>query len=68
MVCREIVLMRGVWSCGTLYKLLGGTCIDEFNGSIVPEQRHKEDRICTILGKNTMLWHQKLEHIREKVL
>jgi hypothetical protein len=59
--------MRGV-RCGTLYKLLGRTYTDGCNSSIVPEQRNKEDKIHTIPGKNTMLWHQRLGHIGEKGL
>ena len=37
MVRGSMVLIRGVWY-GTLYKLLGGTIIDECNSSVVPEE------------------------------
>jgi hypothetical protein len=61
------VLMRGV-RCGTLYKLLGRTYTNGCSSSVVPKQRNKEDKTNIILGKNTMLWNQRLGHIGEKGL
>ena len=43
MVWGEMVLMRGVW-CGTMYKLLWRTVIDECNNSIVPESKNEEKK------------------------
>ena len=62
-----MVLMRGVWY-GTLYKLLGKTIIDECNNSVVLEEGGKYDRTLTTSGEKTMLWNQRLGHIREKGL
>jgi hypothetical protein len=62
MVRGAMVLMRGV-RCGTLYKLLGRNYIDGCNNSIIHEQINKEDIVHNGLGKNAMLWHQRLGHI-----
>ena len=67
MVRGSMVLMRGVWY-GTLYKLLGKTIIDECNNSVVLEQGGKDDKTLTTLGGKTMLWHQRLGHIKENGL
>jgi hypothetical protein len=67
MVRGEMVLMRGVW-CGTLYKLLGRNYTYGCNNSVVPEKTNKEDKTNTIPRNKTMLWHQRLGHIREKGL
>jgi hypothetical protein len=62
-----MVLMRG-FHFGNLYKLLGSTYIDGCNSSIVMDQRNKEDKIHSVLGNKTMLWHQRLRNIRENDL
>jgi hypothetical protein len=67
MVQGEMVLLRGVW-IGTLYKLLGTTISDGCNSSIVPEIGAEEGKTPTVSGEKTMLWHQRLGHIREKGL
>jgi hypothetical protein len=67
MVQGAMVLMRGV-RCGTLYKLLGITYTNGCNNYVVLEQTNKEYKTNTIPEKKTMLWHQRLGHIREKGL
>jgi hypothetical protein len=67
MVRGEMVLLKGVW-IGTLYKLLGSTISDGCNSSIVPEIGAEEEKTPTVSGEKTMLWHQRLGHIREKGL
>ena len=62
-----MVLMRGVWY-GGLYKLLGKTIIDECNNYVVLEEGGKDDKTMTASGGKTMLWHQRLGHIRIKGL
>jgi hypothetical protein len=67
MVRGEMVLMRGVW-CGTLYKLLGSTYTNGCKSFVVHEKTNKKDKTNIVCGKKTMLWHQRLGHIREKGL
>jgi hypothetical protein len=62
-----MVLLKGV-QIGTLYKLQGSTISDGCNSSIVPEIGVEEEKTPTISGEKTMLWHQRLGHIREKGL
>src|SRR5271168_194580 len=64
MVRGALVLMRGV-RIGTLYKLQGSTVVDGCNSSTVPENGVEN---LVVSGEKTMLWHQRLGHIREKVL
>ena len=64
MVWGALVLMWGV-QIGTLYKLQGSTVIDGCNSSVVPESGAKN---LVVSGENTMIWHQRLGHIREKGL
>ena len=49
-------------------QLLGNTIINECNSSVVPEEGGKDDRNLSASGGKTMLWHQRLGHIREKGL
>jgi hypothetical protein len=67
MVRGEMVLLKGV-HIGTLYKLLGSTISDGYNSFIVPEIGVEEEKTLTISGEKTMMWHQRLGHIREKGL
>jgi hypothetical protein len=67
MVQGEMVLLKGVLF-GTLYKMHGITISDGCNSSIVPEIGVEEEKTPTISRENTMLWHQRLGHIREKGL
>ena len=67
MVRGSMVLMRG-FQYVNLYKLLGKTIIDECNNSVVLEEGGKDDRTLTASGGITMLWHQILGHIGEKIL
>jgi hypothetical protein len=67
MVRGEMVLLKGV-QFGTLYKLQGSTISDGCNSSIVPEIGAEEEKTPTVSGEKTMLWHQRLGHIREKGL
>jgi len=60
----ELVLMLGV-RIGTLYKMQGSTFIDGCNSSMVPESGAEN---VVVSGEKTMLWHQRLGHIREKAL
>ena len=59
-----MVLMRGVW-CGTLYKILGIIVIDGCSNSIVLESKNEERKFPDVFRGDTMLWHQRLGHIRE---
>ena len=67
MALGSMVLMRGV-RYGTLYKLLGKMIIDECNNSVMLEEGGKDEKTLTALGRKTILWHQRLGHIREKGL
>ena len=58
MVRGSMVLMRR-FRYGTLYKLLGGTIIDECNSSFVPKGGDKVDRTLMASRGETMLWHQR---------
>jgi hypothetical protein len=50
-------------------KVLNGLKVCQFrHPSIFPEIRAEEEKAPTISGEKTMLWHQILEHIREKGL
>jgi hypothetical protein len=67
MVRGEMVLLKGVW-IGNMYKLQRSTISDRCNSSIVPNIGVEEEKNPTVSGENTMLWHQRLGHIREKGL
>jgi hypothetical protein len=67
MVRGEMMLMRGV-RCGNIYKLLGNNYTNGCNSSVVLENTNKEDKTNNVLEKKTMMWHQRLGHIREKGL
>jgi hypothetical protein len=67
MVRGAMVLLNGV-RFGTLYKLQGSTISDGFNSSIVPDIGVEEETNPTVSTEKVMLWHQRLGHIREKVL
>jgi len=64
MVHGVLVLMQGV-HIGRLYKLLGSSIIDGCNSSLVLETRVEN---LVVSQENTMLWHQRLGHTREKSL
>ena len=64
MVQEALVLMQGVQT-GTLYKLQGSTIIHGCNSYVVPESGVES---LDVSGEKTMLWHQRLGHIGEKVL
>eukprot|EP00253_Pinus_taeda_P006476 PITA_06476 len=64
MVQGALLLMQGVW-IGTLYKLQGSTVVDGYNSSVVSESGSEN---LVVSRENTMLWHQRLGHIREKGL
>ena len=64
MVRGALILMRGV-RIGTLYKLQGSMVVDGCNNSVVPESGVEN---LVVSGEKTMLWHQRLGHIREKGL
>ena len=64
MVQGALVLMQGVRT-GTLYKLQGITVIYGCNSFVFPESGAES---LAISGEKTMLWHQRLRHIREKGL
>ena len=49
-------------------KLLGRTTIDECNNDVVLKEGGKDYITLTALGGKTMLWRQRLGHIREKGL
>jgi hypothetical protein len=65
MTRKAMVLLRGV-HIGTLYKLLGSTISDRCNNSIVSKIEFEQGKISIVFGEKTMLWHQRLGHIREK--
>jgi hypothetical protein len=67
MVRGEMVLLKGFW-IGNLYKMQGSTISDGFNTSIVHDIGAKEEKDPTVSGEKTMLWHQRLGHIRDKGL
>jgi len=58
------VLMWGV-QIGTLYKLQGSTIVDGCNSSMVLESGAEN---LVVSGEKTLLWHQRLGHIRLKGL
>ena len=60
----SLVLMWVVW-IETLYNLLGNTVIDGCNSYVVPKSGAKN---LVVSREKTMLWHQRLGHIREKGL
>eukprot|EP00253_Pinus_taeda_P028713 PITA_28713 len=64
MVWGALILMWGI-RIGTLYKLQGSIFIDRCNSSVVPESVVEN---LVVFGEKTMLWHQRLGHIREKGL
>eukprot|EP00253_Pinus_taeda_P026942 PITA_26942 len=64
MVWGALLLMWGVW-IGTLYKLQGSTVVDGYNSSMVLESGAENP---VVFGENTMIWHQRLGHIGEKVI
>eukprot|EP00253_Pinus_taeda_P027759 PITA_27759 len=64
MVRGALVLMWGVRT-GTLYRLQGSTFVDGCNSSVVPKSGVEN---LVVSGEKTMLWHQRLGHIREKGL
>jgi len=64
MVRGALLLIRGV-CIGTLYKLQGNIFVDGCNSFVVPERGAKN---LVVSGENTMSWHQRLGHIREKGL
>eukprot|EP00253_Pinus_taeda_P022989 PITA_22989 len=64
MVQGALVLMRGV-RIGTLYNIQGSTVVDGCNSSMVLENGAEN---LVVSGEKTMLWHQRLGHIREKGL
>ena len=66
MIQGEMVLMRGV-QYGTLYKLLGINVTNGYNDTIVPKSKNEEIKVPDVSGGDTMLWHQRLGHIGEKV-
>ena len=45
---------------------LGRTTIDRRNRYIVLKRKNKEIQVPDVFGGDTMLWHQRLGHIREK--
>jgi len=56
--------MWRVW-IGTLYKLHGSTVVDGCNSFVFPESGTKN---LVVSREKTMLWHQRLGHIRGKCL
>eukprot|EP00253_Pinus_taeda_P034553 PITA_34553 len=64
MVRGALVLMWGV-RIGTLDKLQGSTVVEGCNSSMVPENGAEN---LVVSREKTMLWHQRLGHIGEKVL
>ena len=60
-----MVLLKGV-QFGNLYNMQGITISDECNSSIIPDIGVEEKRTPTISGEKSMLWHQRLGHVREK--
>ena len=67
MVQRARVLMRGV-QYGTLYNMLGIIVIHGCNNTIVPESKDEESKVLDVSGGDTVPWHQRVGHIREKGL
>jgi hypothetical protein len=67
MVRVVMVLMKGV-HIGTLCKLQGITISDGCNISIVPDIGVEEEKTPIVSEEKVLLWHQRLEHIREKGL
>ena len=61
------MLARGV-RIGTLYKLEESTMSDRYNISIVGEDSSETKRNPLSPIEKTMLWHQRMGHIREKGL
>ena len=47
---------------------MGRTVIDGCNNSIVPKSKYEETNVPDVFGGDTMLWHKRLGHIREKGL
>eukprot|EP00253_Pinus_taeda_P035743 PITA_35743 len=64
MVRGALVLMWGVW-IRTLYNLQGSTVVDWYNSSMVPKNGVENQ---VVSGEKTMLWNQRVGHIREKGL
>ena len=62
MVRGALVLMQGV-QIGTLYKMQGGIVVYGCNSSMVLESGAEN---IVVSRENTMLWNQRLGHIREK--
>jgi hypothetical protein len=67
MVRGVMVLLKGV-QFGTLYKLEGSTISDGCNISIVLDIGVEEERTPTVSEEKVMLWHQRLGHIKERVV
>jgi hypothetical protein len=67
MVQEAMVLLKEV-RFGARYKLQGSTISDGCNSSIVTEIGREEEKTPRISGEKTMLWHQRLGHIKEKGL
>jgi len=65
MILRGMVLIRGVRN-GNLYKMLGSTISNGCNSSVVHEG--EEDKTPMVSREETILWHQRLGHTREKGL
>ena len=61
------MIARGVRN-GTLYKLEVSTMSDGYNGYFVGEDSSDIKRIPSSPIEKTMLWHQRMGHIREKGL
>jgi excinuclease UvrABC helicase subunit UvrB len=59
-----MVLLRG-FQIGTMYKLLGNIISDRCNSFIVPNIGAEKGKNLEIYGEKTMLWHQRLGHIRK---
>jgi hypothetical protein len=53
---------------GTLYKWTRKNISDGCNHLIVPDIGAQEEKNTTVSRKKTMLWHQRMGHIREKGL
>jgi hypothetical protein len=62
-----MLLLKGV-SIGTLYKLLGSTISDRCNNFVITKIGAEEEKTPTVFGVKTILWNQRLGHIRGKVL
>lgn len=46
----------------------GKNFIDGCNKIIIPESKYEESKVPDVSGGDTMLWHQRLGHIRQKCL